>query len=83
MDNGGSELGTDWHGGDEPFDHDDWESGNDGVGYDVNNDYRPHIGIDVDADMNGVNQSVFVRIPFRVSAKDRKDANLFDAPDEV
>ena len=26
--------------------------------------------------MNGVNQSVFVRIPFRVSAKDRKDANL-------
>ena len=76
VDNGGSELGTDWHGGDEPFDHDDWESGNDGVGYDENNDYRPHIGIDVDADMNGVNQSVFVRIPFRVSAKDRKDANL-------
>ena len=26
--------------------------------------------------MNGVSQSVFVRIPFRVSAKDRKDANL-------
>ena len=76
VDNGGSELEDTWHGGDELFDHDDWESGNDGVGYDENNDYRPHIGIDLDADMNGVNQSVFVRIPFEVSAADRRGANL-------
>jgi len=62
-DNGGDTLGNRWRGGREPFDHDDWDSGNDGVGYDQNADYDPHIGIDVDAEMNDVNQSVFVRIP--------------------
>ncbi|MBL4640795.1 MAG: lamin tail domain-containing protein, partial [Verrucomicrobiales bacterium] len=75
-DNGGDTLGNRWRGGREPFDHDDWDSGNDGVGYDQNADYDPHIGIDVDAEMNDVNQSVFVRIPFRVSAADRKKSNF-------
>ena len=75
-DNGGNTLGTQWRGGSEPFDHDDWDSGNDGVGYDQNADYDPHIGIDVDGEMVGINQSVFVRIPFRASAADRKKSNF-------
>ena len=75
-DNGGDTLGNRWRGGGEPFDHDDWDSGNDGVGYDQNADYDPHIGIDIDTEMNDVNQSVFVRIPFRVSAEDRKKSNF-------
>ena len=75
-DNGGNTLGTQWRGGREPFDHDDWDSGNDGVGYDQNADYDPHIGIDVDSEMNDINQSVFVRIPFRVSVEDRKKSNF-------
>ncbi|MEE2948104.1 MAG: lamin tail domain-containing protein, partial [Verrucomicrobiota bacterium] len=75
-DNGGNALGNRWRGGSEPFDHDDWDSGNDGVGYDQNADYDSHIGLDVDAEMNDINQSVFVRIPFRVSAADRKKSNF-------
>ena len=75
-DNGGNALGNKWRGGREPFDHDDWDSGNDGVGYDQNADYDPHIGLDVDAEMNDINQSVFVRIPFKVSAADRKKSNF-------
>ncbi len=75
-DNGGNALGNKWRGGSEPFDHDDWDSGNDGVGYDQNADYDPHIGLDVDAEMNDINQSVFVRIPFRVSAAERKKSNF-------
>ena len=73
VDNGGNELGKTWHGGKEPFDHDDWDSGNDGVGYDQNADYDAHIGIDVDTEMNDINQSVFVRIPFNVSVSDKKN----------
>ena len=75
-DNGGNDLGKTWHGGKEPFDHDDWDSGNDGVGYDQNADYDAHIGIDVDTEMNDINQSVFVRIPFNVSVSDKKKSNF-------
>ena len=75
-DNDGNTLGNKWRGGSEPFDHDDWDSGNDGVGYDQNGDYDPHIGIDVDTEMNDINQSVFVRIPFEVLAADRKKSNF-------
>ena len=75
--NGGDKLNATWRGANEPFNDDDWESGIGGVGYDENNDYRAHIGIDVDEEMNGINQSVFVRIPFRISSSDHKDANLF------
>ena len=75
-DNGGNDLGKTWHGGSEPFDHDDWDSGNDGVGYDQNADYDAHIGIDVDTEMNDINQSVFVRIPFNVSVSDKKESNF-------
>ena len=74
--NGGSKLNSTWHGGNEPFDDNDWESGFGGVGYDENNDYKSHIDIDVDTEMNGVNQSVFVRIPFQMLASDLKGANL-------
>ena len=74
--NGGSKLNSTWRGGNEPFDDNDWESGFGGVGYDENNDYKSHIDIDVDTEMNGVNQSIFVRIPFQMLASDLKGANL-------
>ena len=35
-----------------------------------------NVGIDIDTEMNDVNKSVFVRIPFRVSAEDRKKSNF-------
>ena len=75
-DNGGDVLGNTWRGGKVPFNDEDWDTGTDGVGYDENTDYDPHIGIDVDSEMNDMNQSVFVRIPFRVSAADRKKSNF-------
>ena len=74
--NGGSKLNSTWRGSNEPFDDDDWESGAGGVGYDENNDYKSHIDIDVDTEMNGINQSVFVRIPFQMLASELKGANL-------
>ena len=76
LQNGGSKLNSTWRGGNEPFDDDDWESGIGGVGYDENNDYKSHIDIDVDTEMNGINQSVFVRIPFQMQVSDLKGANL-------
>ena len=75
-DNGGDTLGNRWPWRRGAVDHDDWDSGNDGVGYDQNADYDPHIGIDVDAEMNGINQSVIVRIPFKVLSSDRKKSNF-------
>ena len=75
-DNGGNKLSSTWRGGKEPFNDDDWDVGTDGVGYDQNADYDSHIGIDVDAEMNDINQSVFVRIPFKVSAADRQESNF-------
>ena len=75
-DNGGNKLSSTWRGGKEPFNDDDWDVGTDGVGYDQNADYDPLIGIDVDAEMNDINQSVFVRIPFKVSAVDRQKSNF-------
>ncbi len=74
--NGGSKLNSTWRGSNEPFDDEGWESGVGGVGYDENNDYKPHIDIDVDTEMNGINQSVFVRIPFQIQASDLKGSNL-------
>ena len=74
--NGGSKLNSTWRGSNEPFEDEGWESGVGGVGYDENNDYKPHIDIDVDTEMNGINQSVFVRIPFQIQASDLKGSNL-------
>jgi len=47
------------------FDDSGWLTGLTAVGYDLNPDYRPYIGLDV-LDMRNVNETVYVRIPFQV-----------------
>ncbi|MBN2163139.1 MAG: CotH kinase family protein [Pontiellaceae bacterium] len=44
-----------------------WINGHTGVGYDENTTYRSLINLDVKAQMNEVNGSVYIRIPFTVS----------------
>ena len=74
--NGGSTIGTTWTGGNEPFDDSSWTAGTGGVGYDEANTYDNLIDIDVDAEMNEINGSCYIRIPFTVTADDLTDANL-------
>ncbi len=63
-----SDIGTDWRGGNEPYNESGWTSGTSGVGYerDEDNDYDPYIGINVEADMYGNNGTCYIRIPFTV-----------------
>ena len=48
------------------YDYSGWTIGFTGVGYDEATTYRSLIGLDVEAEMNGVNESVWIRIPFTV-----------------
>jgi glucose/arabinose dehydrogenase len=72
--NGGNAPGYQWQLETEPADLASWLTGTTGVGYDSNpgggGDYTPHIGLNVAAMMN-TNGSVFIRIPFTVSAAER------------
>ncbi|MDA0812826.1 MAG: lamin tail domain-containing protein, partial [Verrucomicrobia bacterium] len=74
--NGGSTIGTRWTGRTEPFDDSSWTSGSGGVGYDTATTYESLIDIDVEAEMNNINTSCYIRIPFTVSASDLADANF-------
>ena len=65
--NGGSALANQWKGGTEPFNDSAWLSGTNGVGYDTAPDYDPHIGIDTETAMLGLNGSAFVRIAFQTN----------------
>ncbi|MEX2185942.1 MAG: LamG-like jellyroll fold domain-containing protein [Pirellulales bacterium] len=65
-------FGTSWTGlpASEPFDDSTvagWKQGTSGVGYDLDPDYLPLIGLDVGAEMNLVNTSVYTRINFDVA----------------
>jgi len=66
--NGGDLLGEAWKGAQEPFDASNWTTGIGGVGYDRNNDYTDYFTIDVRGEMDGIQGSVFVRLPFEVPA---------------
>ena len=57
-----SNIGTTWR--NRGFNDGSWESGDTGVGYDENIEYRGLIGLDVDAEMNGENTTCFIRVPF-------------------
>ncbi|MDF7799282.1 lamin tail domain-containing protein [Pontiellaceae bacterium B1224] len=58
------------------FDDSEWLSGTTGVGYDEDTDYTGLIGLNVMA-MQGVNQSVYIRVPFSVeSAEAATSLNL-------
>ncbi|MGQ9588672.1 MAG: chitobiase/beta-hexosaminidase C-terminal domain-containing protein [Planctomycetota bacterium] len=50
------------------FDDAAWTAGRTGVGFERSSGYEHLLGTDVKAAMDGVNCSVFVRVPFRVSA---------------
>ncbi|MFW6153854.1 MAG: lamin tail domain-containing protein [Planctomycetota bacterium] len=49
-----------------PYDDSGWMAGATGVGYDEAETYRSLIGLDVEAVMKGVNESVWIRIPFTI-----------------
>jgi hypothetical protein len=55
-------LGLAWI--DNEFEPDGWIAGTAAVGYDEQPDYHPDITTDVDARMNDVNTSAYLRIPF-------------------
>ncbi len=57
-------LGTSWY---QPtFNDAGWISGTTGIGYDENPDYLPLIGTNIDAQMNNVRASAFLRVSFNV-----------------
>jgi hypothetical protein len=70
--NGGSSLGDSWKGGSEPFDDSSWLVGTTGLGFDVGTDYRPLIGLDLQA-MQSVNGSAFARVAFTLTAEQLDD----------
>ncbi|MBT6168924.1 MAG: hypothetical protein HOH94_15770, partial [Verrucomicrobia bacterium] len=68
-----SNIGTNWRGGNEPFDDSSWIGGTNGVGFDSASTYNPYININLEAPnpvMSGVNTSAYVRIPFNIAAGD-------------
>ncbi|MEX2188277.1 MAG: Ig-like domain-containing protein [Pirellulales bacterium] len=71
-------LGLDWIGTAEPFDDTAWAAtptaGPNGVGYHSSTTYAPYIGVNLQASMQGVSPTAFVRIPFTVADAARIDA---------
>ena len=68
-----SNIGTNWRGGNEPFDDSSWIGGTNGIGFDSASTYNPYININLEAPnpvMSGVNTSAYVRIPFNIAAGD-------------
>lgn len=61
----GTETG--WQGEDEDFVDDHWISGVTGIGYDTNPHYLPFINLDLSEEMQDVNTTAYVRVPFTVS----------------
>ncbi|MCU0913275.1 MAG: chitobiase/beta-hexosaminidase C-terminal domain-containing protein, partial [Planctomycetes bacterium] len=62
------QIGTAWRnvGYNDPH----WIEGAGGVGYERSSGYEPYLGLDVGAQMYGVNASCYLRIPFTVAAAD-------------
>ncbi|MDA7665333.1 lamin tail domain-containing protein [Verrucomicrobia bacterium] len=71
-------LGTKWRAEDPDIDTADWVRGRGGVGYDENQTYETHIGIDVNASMNDKNTTAYIVIPFNVRSNDLDGRNLMD-----
>jgi hypothetical protein len=71
----GSDIGTTWRGGSEPYDDSSWTSGSGGVGYERSSGYDPYIGIDVETAMYNKNGTCYIRIPFTIDANNLDDIN--------
>lgn len=63
-DNGGDLLAQTWTSAD--FDDSSWTNGTTGIGYERTQGYDELIGTNVEAEMFGVNASVYLRLPFSV-----------------
>ena len=63
-DNGGDLLGQSW--ATNQFDDAAWAAGVSGVGYERTRGYEDLIGTDVEAEMFGVNSTVYLRLPFQI-----------------
>lgn len=61
-----SDIGTDWRGGNEPYNESGWTSGTSGVGYETDSGYESFIGIDVESAMHDEHPTCYIRIPFTV-----------------
>ncbi|MBB80003.1 MAG: hypothetical protein CMN02_03205 [Roseibacillus sp.] len=70
------DLGTGWHGGNEPYDDETWTSGLNGVGYERGGNngirYDSYIRTNVNTQMSG-STSCFLRIPFIVNENDMSE----------
>jgi len=61
----GGDIGSDWTGGNEPFNESGWAPGTGGVGYENRSGYEPYISIDVTGMYNS-NETCYIRVPFVV-----------------
>ena len=71
------DIGTDWQGGNEPYDASSWvdgqpviSTGAGAVGYEFGTDYGSLISYDLLFSMFGMNASCYIRIPFTVNQAD-------------
>jgi hypothetical protein len=72
-----ADIGVTWR--DVGFNDTAWLAGTQGVGYDDNPDYDPFIHTNLEAPnpvMKGVNQTVYIRIPFTATAEQLQDVNF-------
>ncbi|MHC1766067.1 MAG: CotH kinase family protein [Verrucomicrobiia bacterium] len=72
--NGGSQIGTSWHGG-APFTDSQWLSASGGIGYDTQTTYDAFIQMELEGQMLNQNASVFIRIPFNYDGVGRDTLN--------
>jgi len=68
--NGGSTLGFAWIAEDDPANIANWSQGTTGIGYDEDGDYDVHISTDVEALMNNEHPTIYIRLPFDITAGD-------------
>jgi glucose/arabinose dehydrogenase len=70
-----ADAGLVWNQEADPANIDSWLTGTTGIGYDTatgtGGNYIPHIGINVQSGMSGINGTVYARIKFSVSAAQR------------
>jgi hypothetical protein len=60
------DLGTTWT--ESGFVDGDWAAGTSGIGYERNSGYEEFIGTDVEANLYGVNTTIYVRFPFEIES---------------
>jgi hypothetical protein len=62
-------IGTTWRSFDGPSNPAQWQNGTNGLGYDLDPDFRPHFLTDVGAAMRGLRASVYFRMEFNMESQ--------------